>query len=120
MIGSHCIKTWSSTQGAYALSCAEAEFYAMVEAVTRSDGLIYLAQEIGLKGLNNIVHLGMHIEDAESFVNRQGVGRMTHIEIRDMWLRKEVRDGRVTVSKIPGVDNPADLMTKTFWGQRYF
>ena len=26
MIGGHCIKTWSMTQGAYALSSAEAEF----------------------------------------------------------------------------------------------
>ena len=33
MIGSHCIKTWSSTQGAIALSSAEAEFHAMVDAV---------------------------------------------------------------------------------------
>eukprot|EP00973_Karenia_brevis_P010100 1367218-Karenia_brevis.AAC.1 len=29
MIGGHTIKTWSSTQGAYALSSAEAELYAM-------------------------------------------------------------------------------------------
>ena len=38
MIGAHCIKTWSVTQGAYALSSAEAEFYAMIEAVTRAKG----------------------------------------------------------------------------------
>jgi hypothetical protein len=30
MLGDHCIKTWSATQGPYALSSAEAEFYAMV------------------------------------------------------------------------------------------
>ena len=32
--------------------------------------------------------------------------------IRDLWLQKEVRDGTVEVSKIPGDKNPADLMTK--------
>ena len=37
---------------------------------------------------------------------------MKHIEIRDMWLQKEVRDGKVEVSKVPGDKNPADLMTK--------
>ena len=47
MVGAHCVKTWSSTQGAYALSSAEAEFYAMIDAVTRSKGLISLAKEMG-------------------------------------------------------------------------
>ena len=37
---------------------------------------------------------------------------MRHIEIRDLWLQKEVREGRVRVVKIPGEKNPADLMTK--------
>eukprot|EP00973_Karenia_brevis_P054867 7628198-Karenia_brevis.AAC.1 len=36
MIGDHTIKTWSATQGACALSSAEAELYAMVEGVTRA------------------------------------------------------------------------------------
>jgi hypothetical protein len=39
MLGKHCIKTWSATQGAFALSSAEAELYAMIEAVTRAKGL---------------------------------------------------------------------------------
>ena len=37
---------------------------------------------------------------------------MRHLEIRDLWLQKEVREGRVEISKIPGEENPADLMTK--------
>ena len=37
---------------------------------------------------------------------------MRHIEIRDLWLQKEVREGKVELSKIPGEENPADLMTK--------
>ena len=40
MLGKHCIKTWSSTQGAVALSSAEAEFYAMIEAVIRGKGIL--------------------------------------------------------------------------------
>ena len=37
---------------------------------------------------------------------------MRHLEIRDLWLQKEVVDGKVIVVKTPGVENPADLMTK--------
>ncbi len=44
--------------GAYALSSADAEFYAMIDAVTRSKGLISLAKEVGLCDLENIVHVG--------------------------------------------------------------
>ena len=37
---------------------------------------------------------------------------MRHLEIRDLWLQKEVVDGKLEVSKIAGDRNPADLMTK--------
>ena len=112
MIGNHCIKTWSASQGAYALSSAEAEFYAMIEGVTRAKGLLSLASEVGFSGLSNVVHLGTDSSAAKSFVSRRGLGKMRHLEIRDLWLQKEVREGRVEVSKIPGNENPADLMTK--------
>ena len=112
MIGSHCIKVWSATQGAYALSSAEAEFYAMIEGVTRSKGLISLASELGFRGLSNVVNVYTDSSAAKSFVNRRGLGKMRHIEIRDLWLQKEVNEGKVTVSKVPGDDNPADLLTK--------
>ena len=52
LLGDHCIKTWSASQGPYALSSAEAEFYAMIEAVTRAKGLVSLANELGFVGLS--------------------------------------------------------------------
>ncbi len=51
-------------------------------------------------------------EAAKSFVARRGLGRMRHIEVRDLWLQEEVRMGKVKVLKIHGKENPADLMTK--------
>ena len=112
MLGKHCIKTWCASQGAFALSSAEAEFYAMVEAVTRAKGLLTLAKEMGFEDLSVVVHLGTDSNAAKSFASRRGSGKMRHLEIRDLWLQKEVRDGKVEVSKIRGDKNPADLMTK--------
>ena len=109
MLGNHPIKTWSATQGAFALSSAEAELYAMVEGVTRSKALVK-------RGLSNVVHLGTDSSAAKSFVSRRGLGRMRHLEIRDLWLQKEVAEGKVVVFKTPGLDNPADLMTKVLSG----
>eukprot|EP00973_Karenia_brevis_P040247 5558917-Karenia_brevis.AAC.1 len=37
---------------------------------------------------------------------------MRHLEIRDLWLQKELYDGKLVVEKVPGEENPADLMTK--------
>ena len=112
MLGKHCIKTWCASQGAFALSSAETEFYAMVEAVTRAKGLLTLAKEMGLEELSLVVHLGTDSNAAKSFVNRRGLGKMRHLEIRDLWLQKEIREGKVLVHKVLGTENPADLMTK--------
>ena len=112
MVGDHLIKSWSATQQAYALSSVEAEFYAMLEAVTRGKGLVTLAAELGFGGLSSVIRLGTDSSAAKSFVCRRGLGRMRHLDIRDLWLQKEIREGKVEVVKIPGTQNPADLMTK--------
>ena len=37
---------------------------------------------------------------------------MKHLEIRDLWLQKEVNEGKVVVHKVLGTGNPSDLGTK--------
>ena len=114
MLGVHCIKAWCSTQGALALSSAEAEYYSMVEGVLRARGLQNIGREIGMDGTDESVALEVWVDSsaAKSFVSRRGAGRMRHIEVRWLWLQEEVRMGRVVVSKVKGEWNPADLMTK--------
>eukprot|EP00973_Karenia_brevis_P077395 10751747-Karenia_brevis.AAC.1 len=94
------------------LSSAEAELYAMVDAATRAKGLVSLAKEVGFEDLSNVIELGTDSSAAKSFVCRRGLGRMRHLEIRDLWLQKDVYDGKLVVHKVPGEENPADLMTK--------
>ena len=84
----------------------------MIEAVVRSKGLISLAKELGFLDVVNTVHLGTDSNAAKSFVCRRGLGKMKHLEIRDLWLQKEVADGLLEVVKVRGDENPADLMTK--------
>eukprot|EP00973_Karenia_brevis_P009629 1298851-Karenia_brevis.AAC.1 len=67
MLGEHCIETWSASQGAYALSSAEAELYGMVKAVTRAKGLLSLAKEVGFLELSNVMKLGTDSNAAKSF-----------------------------------------------------
>ena len=37
---------------------------------------------------------------------------MRHSEICDLWLQKEVEEGKVLAHKVLGTETPADLMTK--------
>ena len=96
-LGSHCIKTWSSTQGAIALSSAEAEFYAMIEADVRAKGLRGLAIEVGFKLQEGRIKMVTDNSAAKRFVSRRGLGKMRHLEIKDLWLQKEVEAGNVKV-----------------------
>ena len=57
-LGKHTIKTSSATQGAYALSSAEAELYAMIEGVTRAEGFVNLAVELGFRNLSVRIRIG--------------------------------------------------------------
>ena len=84
----------------------------MIEAVVRSKGLRSLAKELGFRNISNVVVLGTDSSAAKSFVCRRGLGKMRHLEIRDLWLQKEVREGKLRVVKVKGSENPADLMTK--------
>ena len=111
MIGNHCVKTWSSTQGAYALSSAEAEFYAMIEAVLRAKGVVNTMIELGFE-VQHELQLHTDSSAAKSFVSRKWLGKMKHLEIRDLWRQREVALGKVMVNKVEGLKNPADLMTK--------
>ena len=112
MLGSHCIKTWSVKQNAYALSSAEAELYALVEESTRAKGILTLAKELGFGHLSNGIVLATDSSAAKQFVSRQGLGKMRHLQIRDLWLQREVSEGRIKVVKVKGDHNPADLLTK--------
>ena len=66
-----------------------------------------------MMGLSPNMRLWTDSAAAKSFISRHGTGRMRHLQIRDLWLQKEVADGRLTCLKIPGHENPADLMTKS-------
>ena len=111
MSGKHCMKTLSSTQGAVALSRAEAGFYAVIEAIVRAKGVFNVMKEIGLV-ITDQIHLFTDSNAAKSLVSRRGLGKMKPLEIWDLWLQRQVGLGKVIVNKVDGPRNPADLMTK--------
>ena len=111
MLGDHCIKTWSSTQAPIALSSAEAEYYAMVESATRCLGIRTMLAELGIVVCSPVC-LYADSSAARCFVARRGVGRMRHLDVRHLWLQDAVARQEVQIRRVPGEENPADLLTK--------
>ena len=74
-----------TTQGD-ASSSGDAKLYAMVEGVTRAKGLETLASELGFTSFPTVVKLFTDSEAAKQFVCRRGLGRMKHLQIKDLWL----------------------------------
>ena len=49
---------------------------------------------------------------AKSFSSTRGLGRMRHVEVKDLWLQELVQKRRLHMLKINGLVNVADTLTK--------
>ena len=109
MVGWHTIKTWSSTQATVALSSGESELYSLTKGASQALGFIALARDLGA-----YIHAVVHTDASATLgiVNRQGLGKLRHVNVQYLWLQEKVRDKSLSVVKVPGPENPADLMTK--------
>jgi hypothetical protein len=103
------LKTWSSTQKTIARSSGEAELYAMVKAASEGLAMQALAREMGLEAA---LHVCTDSSAAVGIASRQGVGKIRHLSVSDLWVQECVRQGRFVLSRVPGSRNPADAMTK--------
>ena len=109
MVGSHVIKCWSATQPGVAMSSGEAEFYGVVRAA---------AAGLGIKSLYGDIGIGMPVRvwtDSSAAIgvcNRQGLGKLRHLECKALWIQQRLRLGEFELRKVPGESNPADLFTK--------
>ena len=109
MLGSHCLKSWSSTQPSVSLSSGEAEFYGLVKASGIGLGFKSLMKDLGLE---LPCRVWTDSAAAMGIVGRQGLGKLRHIDTHSLWVQQAARSGRIVVKKIRGEDNPADLFTK--------
>ena len=109
MIGTHCIRTWSSTQASVTLSSGEADYYGLVKAAGAGLGHQSLMDDLGL-------HLPVRVwtdsSAALGIASRSGLGKLRHLETHTLWVQEKVRTGAIEVRKVWGEVNPADLFTK--------
>ena len=109
MLGAHCLKSWSSTQPSVSLSSGEADFFGLVKAAGIGLGYKALLQDFGY---DVGVTTWTDSSAAMGIVGRQGLGRLRHLDTHSLWIQSAVRSGRISVRKVKGEDNVADLFTK--------
>ena len=109
MFGKHLLKGWSSTQKVIALSSGEAEYYGIVRGSSEAIGSRNL-----LADMNVEVRIRVHEDSsaAKSVAQRIGAEKLRHIEVNQLWVQEKVRDKVIEISKVKGVDNLADPLTK--------
>ena len=109
MVGSHCLRTWSSTQASVTLSSGEAEYYGLVKAAGAGLGHQSLMLDLGLQ---LPVRVWTDSSAALGIASRSGLGKLRHLETHTLWVQEKVRTGAIEVRKVWGEVNPADLFTK--------
>jgi hypothetical protein len=108
-LGSHTIKSWSSTQTNVALSSGEAEF----NGVVRGSG-IGLGYQSLLRDLGHELPVRVWTDSSAALgiCSRQGLGKLRHLDTHTLWVQQAVRSQRIDLRKVDGERNPADLFTK--------
>ena len=107
--GSSVLKSYSKTQGTIAQSSAESELIAVVKAACEAIGTVSLADDLGIA-----LRVKLHVDAAAALgiLERQGVGRVRHLDIGVLWLQEQQLRRVVELTKVLGTSKPADLMTK--------
>ena len=109
MIGSHLIRTWSSTQRVIALSSGEAEYYGMVRGGAEGLGTRSILEDMGI---NMKIKLSEDSTAAKGIADRTGLGKVRHIEVNQLWIQEKVRNKLITLIRVDGNINLADALTK--------
>ena len=109
MRGAHLLRFWSKTQASIAQSSAESELFGAVRGGVEGLGAQTLLQDLGM---NCSVSLVLDASAALGILQRKGVGKIRHLDVGTLWLQEKEAQRRITLGRVKGENNPADLGTK--------
>ena len=114
VLGAHTLKAWSKTQAIIALSSAEAELGAMVKGSAEALGLKSLCEDFGIQMK---LRIQSDATAAIGMVQREGLGKVRHLAVADLWIQNKRSSKEIDYVKIDGKLNPADILTKGVDGE---
>ena len=105
--GQHTISWWCKLQSNIALSPCEAELNAALKGAVEGLNVQRLAASLGD---NLTLELRTDASAARGVILRQGVGKVRHLQVKQLWLQENVAAGELTIVKIPRVENCSDAL----------
>ena len=63
-------------------------------------------------GLDLRPHLYVDASAAICIAQRKGLGKVRHLDTQSLWIQDALREKRLHLHKVPGAENPGDMMTK--------
>ena len=85
------------------------ELHGIASGIAQGLGLKSLARDLGFE-MNVRIH--SDATAALGICRRRGLGKIRHLDVTDLWCQEQVRIKAVTLHKVLGSENPADIMTK--------
>ena len=113
MHGDHNIKHWSNTQTTVCLSSGEAELRGISDGLAQGLGIQSIARDLGLTWE---IKMLSDATAAIGIARRRGMGRIRHLDVTDLWVQEKFTSKAVTIDKVLGTKNPADVLTKQVYG----
>ena len=92
-----------------ALSSAEAELSGICKGAMQGLGLQALCRDLGIV---TTITLRTDAAAAIGICRRRGLGKIRHLATADLWVQDRLKRRYVELVKIPGQENPADMLTK--------
>ena len=108
-LGGVGVKSWASTQATIATSSGEAEYYAIAKGAAEGLGMKAILKDLGVE---SSVSVYTDSTAAKGMGSRTGLGKMRHLEVKMLWIQEAVGRGVITLRKVDGKLNPADILTK--------
>ena len=95
--------------GTLSASSGEAEIHGIAAGMAQALGLQALAKDLGF-------HVAIDVlSDATAAIGkarRRGMGKCRHLKCTDLWVQEKIRSKQISLEKMPGTENPADMLTK--------
>ncbi len=108
-VGDCTMATQVAGQSIKAQSSGESEFYGGVSGVSGAIGLKHILDFVGMPV---VIVLHMDSSAARGVMQRSGVGKIRHLEVKTLWVQQLVHDKHVKIRTVKGLENPSDIGTK--------
>ena len=96
------VKSWSKTLSTLALSSGESELAALAKGTAEGLGIQSILSDFGIR-----IEIQIHSDAtaAIGIAGRQGLGRIRHVAVADLWVQQRLKAGDFKVFKVNGLDN---------------